>query len=157
MPHVDEILSEAQEILIVDDNEEDYTMAAYAFKKFNLRNKTVWCRSGQEALDYLRHEGAFKEIKPAPGLVLLDLNMPGMGGHETLRIIKNDKALKSIPVIMLTSSDSKNDITSCFQDGANSYVQKPVSFEKMITAIKGLNEYWFEISLLPKEDFMPAA
>ncbi len=149
---MDEFPPDAQKILIVDDSEEDYILAARAFKKFNLRNEAVWCKSGQEALDYLRHEATFKEVKSFPGLVLMDLHMPGMGGQETLRIIKNDKDLKSIPVIMLTSSDSKKDISDCFQDGANSYVQKPVSFEKMIKAIKGLNEYWFEISLLPKEE-----
>ena len=146
----DEPASEAQTILIVDDNEEDYTLAAHAFKKFNLRNKTFWCNSGEEALQYLRHEGAFKEEKSTPGIILLDLHMPGIGGNETLRIIKNDKNLKFIPVIMLTSSDSRDDVMSCFQDGANSYVQKPVNFEKMIKSIKSLNEYWFEISLLPK-------
>ena len=143
--------SDPQTILIVDDNEQDYIMTSRAFKKFNLRNQTFWCKSGQEALEYLRHEGAFKEVKSAPGIILLDLNMPGIDGHETLRIIKNDKNLKYIPVIMLTSSDSDSDVMSSFREGANSYVQKPVSFEKMIRAIKELNEYWFEISLLPKD------
>ena len=140
-----------QAILIVDDNEQDYIMASRAFKKFNLRNPTFWCQSGQEALEYLRHQGAFKEVKSVPGIILLDLNMPGLGGHETLRLIKNDQNLKYIPVIMLTSSDDERDVTTSFQAGANSYVQKPVSFEKMLKAIKGLNEYWFEIALLPKD------
>jgi two-component system response regulator len=145
-------LSEAQTILIVDDNEEDYQSADRAFKKANLRNQTVWCKSGQEALDYLKHEKDFKEVKSAPGLILLDLNMPGTAGQETLRIVKSDKDLQYIPVIVLTSSDNKRDIMSAFLAGANSYVRKPVTFEKMIKAIKVLNDYWFEISLLPKEN-----
>ena len=148
-------LSDPQIILIVDDNEQDYMATSRAFKKFNLRNQTVWCKSGQEALAYLRHEGAFKDVKSTPGIILLDLNMPEMSGHETLNLIKNDENLKYIPVVMLTSSDDSGDIMTSFQEGVNSYVQKPVSFEKMITAIKGLNEYWFEISLLPKQPKAP--
>ena len=154
---MDEALTDPQKILIVDDSEEDYILTARAFEKFNPYNKTIWCGSGQEALQYLRHEGLFKEVKSSPGLVLMDLHMPNMTGLETLQIIKNDKDLKHVPVIMLTSSDSKKDVMASFQYGANSYVQKPVSFEKMLKAIKGLNEYWFEISLLPKEEIrLPA-
>ena len=132
-------------------------LTSRAFTKFNPRNKTLWCKSDEEALQYLVHEGAYREVKSLPNIVLLDLHMPGIGGLKTLHIIKDDENLKFIPVIMLTSSDSNKDVMSCFQGGANSYVQKPVSFKKMIKAIKGLNEYWFEVSLLPKEDLGPSS
>ena len=98
-------------------------------------------------------QGAYKdEPKGArPGLVLLDLNMPGMDGRKTLEVIKQDDTLKQIPVIILTTSSDERDIQACYQTGANTYVQKPVSFDGLIEAIKRLKAYWFEIALLPKE------
>ncbi len=83
-------LPDPQTILIADDNEQDYMATSRAFKKCNLLNQTVRCKSGQEELAYLRHEGAFKDVKSTPGIILLDLNMPEMSGHETLHLIKND-------------------------------------------------------------------
>jgi two-component system response regulator len=113
----------------------------------------VWCKSGRDALDFLKHEGPQKNAgrRSRPGLVLLDLNMPGMDGRKTLEVIKRDDALKQIPVIILTTSADERDIHDCYQTGANTYVQKPVSFEGLIEAIKRLKAYWFEIALLPKE------
>jgi two-component system response regulator len=139
-------------ILIVEDSEDDYEATLRAFKKTNLHNPVVWCRSGREALDFLKHEGRFKDTKNAnPGLVLLDLNMPGLDGRKTLQLIKEDIALKRIPVIILTTSSDERDVEGCYQMGANTYIQKPVSFDGLIEAIKRLKEYWFEIALLPKE------
>jgi two-component system response regulator len=146
-------LTKSQSILLVEDNQDDYEATSRAFKKANLCNPIVWCKSGREALDYLRQQGAYKdERKDArPGLVLLDLNMPGMDGRKTLEVIKKDEMLKQIPVIILTTSSDERDIQACYQTGANTYVQKPVSFEGLIEAIKRLKAYWFEIALLPKE------
>jgi two-component system, response regulator len=146
-------LTKSQSILLVEDNQDDYEATSRAFKKANLCNPIVWCKSGREALDYLKQQGAYKdERKDArPGLVLLDLNMPGMDGRKTLEVIKKDEMLKQIPVIILTTSSDERDIQACYQTGANTYVQKPVSFEGLIEAIKRLKAYWFEIALLPKE------
>lgn len=140
------MLHETQPILIVEDSEDDYDATRRAFTKANLRNPIRHAVSGEEALEYLR---AASEAKP--GLILLDLNMPGLDGRRTLGIIKQDKALKKIPVVILTTSDDERDIKDCYELGANTYIQKPVDFDGLISALKQLKEYWFEIALLPKE------
>src|SRR5205085_1085086 len=89
--------------------------------------------------------------KSKPGLILLDLNMPGLDGRRILEIIKRHECLKKIPIVILTTSDDERDIQSCYTLGANTYIQKPVDFDGLILAIKQLKEYWFEIALLPKE------
>ena len=149
-----EHLTRSQSILLVEDNEDDYEATCRAFKKANLCNPIDWCKSGRDALDYLKREGAYKDVRKVmrPGLVLLDLNMPGLDGRRTLEAIKQDDALKRIPVIILTTSSDERDIEACYQSGANTYVQKPVSFDGLIEAIKRLKAYWFEIALLPKEN-----
>jgi two-component system response regulator len=146
-------LTKSQSILLVEDNQDDYEATSRAFKKANLCNPIVWCKSGREALDYLKKQGPYKDEPKGgrPGLVLLDLNMPGMDGRKTLEVIKQDDTLKQIPVIILTTSSDERDIQACYQTGANTYVQKPVSFDGLIEAIKRLKAYWFEIALLPKE------
>ncbi len=146
-------LNESQSILLVEDNRDDYEATCRAFAKANLRNPIIWCKSGRDALDCLKQEGAYKNAcnGSRPGLVLLDLNMPGMDGRKTLEAIKQDEVLKQIPVIILTTSADERDIQVCYQTGANTYVQKPVSFDRFIEAIRRLKAYWFEIALLPKE------
>jgi CheY-like chemotaxis protein len=146
-------LSQSQPILLVEDNQDDYEATSRAFKKANLHNPIVWCESGQDALDFLRQDGAYKDAGNCsrPGLVLLDLNMPGMDGRKTLEAIKRNDELKRIPVIILTTSADERDIQACYQTGANTYMQKPVSFDGLIEAVKRLKAYWFEIALLPKE------
>jgi CheY-like chemotaxis protein len=148
-----EPLSHSQSILLVEDSADDYEATSRAFKKVNLRNPVVWCKSGRDALDYLKQEGSHKGKgdESRPGLILLDLNMPGLDGRKTLQLIKQDNALKSIPVIILTTSADERDIQNCYQMGANTYVQKPVSFEGLIEAIQRLKSYWFEFALLPKD------
>jgi two-component system response regulator len=146
-------LTQSQSILLVEDNQDDYEATCRAFKRANLNNPIVWCRSGRDALDYLQQEGAYK-LAPRvsrPGLVLLDLNMPGLDGRKTLEAIKQNDALKRIPVIILTTSSDERDVEACYLAGANTYVQKPVSFDGLIGAIQRLKAYWFEIALLPKD------
>ncbi len=149
---MNEILSKPQSILMVEDSEDDYEATMRAFKKVSLHNPVVWCRSGRDALDLLKREGAHRITNgPHPGLILLDLNMPGLDGRKTLQLIKEDGRLKKIPVIILTTSTDERDVQDCYQMGANTYVQKPVSFDGLIEAIKRLKAYWFEIALLPKD------
>ena len=140
-------LRETQPILIVDDSVDDFEATRRAFGKANLANAIKHAHSGQEALDYLRSETEAK-----PGLILLDLNMPGIDGRKTLEIIKQTPNLKKIPVVILTTSDDERDIRACYELGSNTYVQKPVDFDGLIAAVKRLKEYWFEIALLPKEN-----
>src|SRR6202012_1007559 len=109
------------------------------------RNAIIHAPSGEEAIACLNTERALR-----PGLVLLDLNMPGQDGRKTLEIIKRSPELKKIPVIILTTSDDERDVKACYELGANTYIQKPVDFDGLIAAIRRLKEYWFEIALLPK-------
>ena len=135
-----------QQILIVDDSPDDFEATKRAFAKVNLVNDIKHVSSGQAALDYLR-----SETEERPGLILLDLNMPGLDGRKTLEIIKRSPDLKNIPVVILTTSNDERDISACYEFGANTYVQKPVDFDGLIAAVKRLKQYWFEIALLPME------
>lgn len=140
-------VNKSQPILIVEDSEDDFDATRRAFTRANLYNPIVHAYTGEEALAYLRDD---KNLKP--GIILLDLNMPGLDGRKTLEAIKQQKALKHIPVVILTTSDDERDVSACYDLGANTYVQKPVDFDGLIAALKQLKEYWFEIALLPKGD-----
>lgn len=139
-------LHKTQPILIIEDSADDFEATMRAFSKTNLRNPIKHVSSGEEALDYLHEENNQK-----PGIILLDLNMPGLTGIKTLEIIKQRDALKTIPVVILTTSNDERDVTSCYELGANTYIQKPVDFDRLIAAIRQLKEYWFEIAILPRE------
>ncbi len=140
-------------ILVVEDSPEDFEAMRRAFIKAGLANQINRVEDGDDALDYLHGRGEFSdpERAPRPGLVLLDLNLPGTDGREVLAEIKSDSSLKKIPVIVLTTSNDNRDIDSCYSMGANSYIQKPLDIEGFIRAIALLKEYWFSITLLPKE------
>jgi two-component system response regulator len=139
-------LLESQPILIVEDSPDDFEATKRAFTKANLRNRIHRAESGEEALSFLRDES-----NPRPGIILLDLNMPGLDGRKTLEIIKQTRALQSIPVVILTTSNDERDVEACYKLGANTYIQKPVDFDGLIAAIRRLKEYWFEIAILPKD------
>ena len=139
----------AQQILIVDDSPDDFEATKRAFSKINLANTIQHASSGEAALAYLR-----SETEERPGLILLDLNMPGLDGRKTLDLIKRSPHLRNIPVVILTTSNDERDVRSCYDLGANTFIQKPVDFDGLISAVTRLKEYWFEIALLPKE---PAA
>jgi CheY-like chemotaxis protein len=146
-------MNESQLILIVEDNDDDdYIATMRAFKKANLSNPVRRCTNGDQALDYLFQRGEFAATgtAPRPGLILLDLNLPGTDGREVLGIIKAAPELQKIPAIVLTTSNAEQDIEQCYAAGANSYVQKPVDFEGFIRAIARLSEYWLEVAILPK-------
>lgn len=138
-------------ILLVEDNIDDYEAAVRSFKGAHLDNPVQWCRNGRDALDYLKHDGKFagEPVGDRPALILLDLNMPGIDGRKTLALIKQDQALKKIPVIILTTSADERDIEQCYELGASTYIQKPVDFEGLVEAISRIKEYWFGIALLP--------
>ena len=141
-----------QPILLVEDSPEDFEATVRAFKKSGLRNPIVRCEDGDSALDYLFRRGqwADPESSPRPGVILLDLNLPGTDGREVLQEIKKHDQLRHIPIIVLTTSNDERDVDACYQAGANSYVQKPVDMDGFIRAIERLNGYWFEVVVLPK-------
>lgn len=145
--------SRPQTILVVEDSDDDYYATARAFKKAGLSNPVQRCTNGDQALDYLFRRGDYADAvrAPTPGLILLDLNLPGTDGREVLRVLKRDPVLHKIPVVVLTTSSAEQDIQRCYDYGANSYVQKPVDLAGFVTAMTRLKEYWFEVAILPKE------
>ncbi len=139
-------------ILIVEDSDVDYETTLRAFKNSNMTNPVKRCEDGEEALDYLFQRNGYSDTKksPRPDLILLDLNLPGTDGREVLGDIKNDPALKTIPVIVLTTSADDKDIDKCYKTGANSYILKPVDLQGFFSAIQRLRDFWFEVVVLPK-------
>jgi len=138
-----------QPILLVEDSPEDFETTQRAFRRSGLKNPIFRCSDGDEALDFLfrrgNHAGA-----PRPGVILLDLNLPGTDGREVLAEMKADPELRQIPVIVLTTSSDERDVSACYSAGASSYIQKPVDLEGFMQAIERLNDYWFEVVILPK-------
>lgn len=139
-------------ILLVEDNPEDYETTLRAFKKAGVTNPIHRCEDGEDALDYLFHRGEYSDPKsaPRPGIILLDLNLPGTDGRQVLVEIKSDANLKQIPVVVLTTSTDHRDIRECYSSGANSYIQKPVDLVGFVKAIEKLSEYWLDMTILPE-------
>lgn len=139
------------EILIADDDAEDRMLIIDALKESRLKNKVHCVENGEELIHFLKNQEKYsdKEKFPAPGIVLLDLNMPKKDGREALKEIKQDKKLRSIPIIILTTSKAEQDILKSYDLGVNSFITKPVSFSAMVDVMKTLNKYWFEIVELP--------
>ena len=141
-------------ILVADDDPEDCLLIKDAFKEGLLVNGLRFVEDGEELMDYLRRRGKYKDpsSSPRPGIILLDLNMPKKDGREALKEIKSDPDLRSIPVVILTTSKEEEDILRSYDLGANSYITKPVTFAGLVDAIKSLGKYWFEIVELPRKE-----
>ncbi len=130
-------------ILYAEDNENDIELTLAAFKQCNLQNRIDVVRDGQQVLDYLKFEGEFKNRQnEKPVVILLDIKMPKLDGIQTLKIIKSDPELKTIPVVMLTSSSMETDMVESYHLGVNAYVVKPVDFEDFIEAVKKIGSFW---------------
>lgn len=140
-------------ILLVEDNEDDYEATLRSLKKNHFANPVHWCKSGQDALDYLNHQGKYASLPDTslPDLVLLDLNLPGIDGRQVLFQMKQNNRLRAIPVVVLTTSSDAKDVEQCYFIGASTYIQKPVSFEGLTQAIRTMKDYWFNVALLPGE------
>jgi len=132
------------EVLLVEDNMSDAELTIRALKKNNLANNLVHLEDGQDALDYIFAEGdyAHRNIEDTPKVILLDLKMPRINGIQVLQKIKSDDRTKTIPVIVLTSSIEDPDIQECYLLGVNSYVVKPVEFDKFLAAVSEIGLYW---------------
>jgi CheY-like chemotaxis protein len=140
-------------ILVADDDPDDCLLIKEAFARGLLINGLRFVEDGEDLMDYLLRRGKYKDpfSSPRPGIILLDLNMPRKDGREALREIKSDPDLKSIPVVILTTSKNEEDILRSYDLGANSFITKPVTFPGLVDAVKSLGKYWFEIVELPSE------
>jgi CheY-like chemotaxis protein len=136
------------DILLVEDNPNDIELTLRAFKKAKVSNQIVVVRDGFEAVQYLEDCKRNPE-KPMPGLVLLDLNLPKMSGHEVLQHIKGDRQLARIPVIMLTASTREEDVVRSYDLGVNTFISKPVQFADFMRVVGSIQEYWIIIATLP--------
>jgi CheY-like chemotaxis protein len=140
-----------QTVLLVEDSPEDFEITLRGLQRTGLANPIHRCADGDEALDYLLHRGlyAHPDSAPRPGVILLDLNLPGTDGREVLSEIKANEELRTIPVVVLTTSSDERDIAACYEAGANSYVRKPVDLAGFMQAIQQLADFWFGITILP--------
>lgn len=138
-------------ILLADDDADDRILTIRALKQHRLANNIHEVEDGEELMRYLRREGKFSdpEVSPRPGLILLDLNMPRKDGREALEEIKGDPSLRSIPVIVLTTSEAEQDILRSYDLGVNAFVTKPVTFDELARAIRVITDFWFELVRLP--------
>jgi CheY-like chemotaxis protein len=139
-------------ILMADDDAEDCLLVRDAVEETRLPHQVRFVPDGEELLDYLKRQGQYaEEHSPRPDLILLDLNMPKKDGREVLRQLKCDPRLRAIPVVVLTTSTSEDDVAYCYQTGASSFLSKPVSYRAWIEMIGNLFSYWFQLVKLPTD------
>jgi len=136
------------EILLVEDNPGDIRLTREALKDGKINNNINVVMDGEQAIEYLKRQNGYAN-SISPDLILLDLNLPKLSGREVLEIIKNDDALKHIPVIILTTSKAEEDILQSYQHYANCYITKPVDFDQFSEVVKQLEDFWFSIVKIP--------
>jgi two-component system response regulator len=140
-------------ILLVEDNADDEALAFRALTKNNIGNQLIVARDGAEALEYLFGSGQYsgRDMNLGPQVVLLDLNLPKVSGLEVLRQLRANERTKLLPVVILTSSNEEQDRLHGYENGANSYVRKPVDFNQFIEAVRQLGLYWLILNELPPD------
>lgn len=138
-------------ILLVEDNPMDVELTVRAFKRSRMENPILIVRDGQEALDYMHRRGAYADpaASPVPGLILLDIRLPRVDGLAVLRALKSHPVYRPIPVVMLTTSRDDSDVIKSYDLGANSYIVKPVDFDKFLEVIGRIELYWILTNLQP--------
>lgn len=138
-------------ILMADDDPDDRLLVEDAFEEIRLENPLDFVADGVELMDYLHRRGAYAHLaeNPLPGLILLDLNMPRKNGREALHEIKQDELLRKIPIVVLTTSRADEDLLASYDLGANSFIVKPVTFDKLVEVIRVVTDYWLCIVTLP--------
>jgi CheY-like chemotaxis protein len=141
---------EAIAIVMADDDADDRMLAREAMRESHLANPFFVVEDGRELIDFLKRSGRYATLNvPRPGLILLDLNMPRMDGRQTLQLIKRDPELRSIPVVVLWTSKTEEDVMRSYDLGANSFITKPVTFDRLVEIMRTLGLYWFGIAQLP--------
>ncbi|MCA0269423.1 MAG: response regulator [Bacteroidetes bacterium] len=135
-------------ILLADDDPDDRALTKRALRQSRVVNHVMEVEDGEELLDFLHQRGDFTEA-PRPGLILLDLNMPRKDGREALEEIKRHPDLRSIPIVVLTTSEAEQDVLQTYNLGVNAFVTKPVTFDGLNRAVRVLSDFWFELVKLP--------
>lgn len=143
-------IGRAIEILLVEDNPGDVRLTIEGLNEGKVRNNLHVARDGVEALEFLRRQGPFADAV-RPDLILLDLNLPRMDGREVLAEVKSDPKLKTIPVVVLTTSRADQDILNSYQLQANCYITKPVDFDQFINVVKSIEHFWLTVVTLPNQ------
>jgi CheY-like chemotaxis protein len=150
-----EVGRKSRAILVVDDDEEDRRMMREACEVLGLANPLYFVEDGRSCLDFLGRKGVYGDgdsgAAPRPGIIFIDLRLPGMTGFELLQTIKLDPDLRSIPVVVLSTSSSEADVARSYDLGVSGYVRKPVSFDRLLSMLETLKGYWFETVDLPPE------
>jgi len=148
------ITGNAIRILVADDDADDRMLIGDAFEEAHLNNPVDFVEDGIDLLEYLKREGKYSDLVDValPGIILLDLNMPRMDGRTALAEIRKDPILRKIPVVVLTTSQSEEDILRTYDLGVNSFITKPVTFDGLVNVVQVLNKYWIEIVALPSQD-----
>lgn len=138
-------------LLIIEDSNEDFEAFQRYLNQYTSIIPIYRCTNGDQALAFLYRRNRYTDPKtsPRPGVILLDLNLPGTDGREVLRQIKQDDDLKTVPVVVFTTSSNPKDIETCYKQGVNSYIIKPMDISLLRQSIQGLLSYWFEITMLP--------
>ncbi|MHB1955454.1 MAG: response regulator [Sulfobacillus sp.] len=141
------------EILLVEDNPEDAELTLRALRKNNFLNNVFWVKDGQEALDFVACEGSYvgRSIHNYPKLILLDIKLPKVDGIEVLRAVKGNERTRTIPIVILTSSNEERDLFESYKLGVNSYIVKPVDFEKFVETVANAGLYWMVTNRAPHE------
>ncbi len=140
-----------KKILLVEDNPDDVDLTLRALQKNNIMNEVIVVNDGAEAMDFLLCRGKYKDYGPkcAPTVILLDLKLPKMNGHEVLKQIRSNPKTELIPVVILTSSLEEEDIVKGYKLGANSYIRKPIDFQQFMQAVQSLGLYWLLLNETP--------
>jgi two-component system, chemotaxis family, response regulator Rcp1 len=137
------------EVLLAEDSDEDVELTRLGFRQSKLLVNLHRVSDGVECLAFLRKQEGYSHA-PTPDLLLLDMNMPRFGGREVLAEIQKDEDLRSLPVVVLTTSEQDHEVLTMYKMGCNSYIVKPIDFDQFVKVIQGITEYWFELVLLPK-------
>lgn len=145
-------------ILIAEDDEDYFLLTQEALTQAGIAKHIHWVKDGEEMMDYLLRQGLYSDplASPRPDIILLDLNMPKKDGREALKEMKSNPALAAIPVIVLTTSREEKDVVRSYQDGASSFIRKPLSYNRLVDILKAFRQYWLETVELPKKS-VPAS
>jgi CheY-like chemotaxis protein len=143
--------AQKQPLLIIEDSDEDFAALNRMISKTKISNPVYRCEDGEEALDFLYHQGQYEDenLFPLPSLIVLDLNLPGTDGREVLTTIKSDRDLKTIPVVIFSTSSNPKDVNACYRYGVSGYIVKPMDTNRLNQLVQTFLNYWFQTVELP--------